>query len=128
MGKQICMGAMMTCTMGAAPASLIVAPTNKVMAGKMPAANIMDNKPFANIPTFGTCRSPANPAVAAATAANKGVLTQMPCVPVIPAPWIPGVPQVMIGKMPALNDTCKVMCQWAGMISFTTPGQFTVND
>jgi hypothetical protein len=97
-----------------------------VTAGGTPAATIMDHIPIANIPPFGMCICPANPMVAAATAAALGVLTPMPCLPVIPAPWAPGSPTVMIGKIPALNNTCQAMCAWGGMIAIVTPGQFTV--
>lgn len=117
----------MMCSFGVAPSSLIVLPQNRTMVGSMPAANIMDNKPVVNIPPFGMCTSLANPTVAAATAAALGVLTPMPCVPVIPAPWVPGSPTVLIGNMPALNNTSKCMCAWAGVISFTMPGQFQTN-
>ncbi len=117
---------MMMCSFGVAPSALNVLPVGKVMAGA-PAANIMDNKPFVNIPPFGMCMSLANPTVAAATAAAMGVLTPMPCVPVIPAPWAPGSPQVMIGGMPALNQTSKCMCAWAGVIQITFPGQVTID-
>lgn len=76
------MGASMKCTFGTAPSTLIVIdPT--VMGGGKPAANIMHHKPMASIPPFGTCSSMANPA---ATSAALGVLTPMPCVPVIAAP------------------------------------------
>ncbi len=78
-----------------------------------------------NIPPFGMCMSLANPAVAAATAAALGVLTPMPCVPVTPAPWVPGSPTVPIGNMPALNNTCQCMCNWAGVITISVPGQVT---
>jgi hypothetical protein len=119
-------GAMMTCSFGAAPSALNVLPANRVMAGNLPAATIMDNVPALNVPPFAMCSSMANPAVAAATAAALGALTPMPCMPVPAGPWIPGVPTTMIGGMPALNDTCKLMCAWAGVIQFTAPGQVTV--
>ena len=122
MAKQVVMGAMMQCSFGAAPSSLIVLPVNRVMAENKPAANIMDFKPVVNIPPFGMCNAPTNPAVIAATSAALGVPTPAPCVPVIPAPWSPGSPTVMIGNQPALNNTSKCMCTWAGIISINDPG------
>ncbi|WP_426209079.1 DUF4280 domain-containing protein [Massilia sp. TWP1-3-3] len=122
MASQVSMGAMMMCTMGAAPSSLVVLPKNKVLCEGPPAANIMDHVPMMNIMPFGVCMSPANPMVAAATAAALGVLTPMPCIPVTAAPWAPGAATVLIGNMPALNNMSKCMCNWGGVISFTMPG------
>src|SRR5918998_806364 len=109
MAIQVCMGATLQCSFGVAPSTLVVLPQNRVLT-QTPAANIMDNKPLVNILPFGMCQSLANPTVAAATAAALGVLTPMPCVPVTPAPWVVGSPTVLIGKMPALNHTSKLMC------------------
>jgi hypothetical protein len=127
MAQVVGAGAVMMCTFGAAPSSLITIPKGPpIMASGLPAATIMDFAPIANIPPFGMCSSPSNPTVAAATAAALGVLTPMPCVPVIPAPWVPGSPTVMVNNMPALTNTCKCMCAWGGVISITSPGQVTV--
>ncbi|RKZ91483.1 MAG: DUF4280 domain-containing protein [Candidatus Parabeggiatoa sp. nov. 1] len=128
MAQPVCMGAMLQCMFGLAPSSIMVLPVNRVMTagGAMPAANIMDNKPMVNILPFGMCSSLANPTVAAATAAALGVLAPMPCIPFTVALWIVGAPTVLIGDMTALNSTSKLMCNWAGMISITVPGQFTV--
>lgn len=122
MGFLVCAGAQMMCSFGMAPSALAVLPQNKVLAGP-PAANIMDMKPMVNIPPFGMCSSLANPTVASATAAAAGVLTPMPCVPVPSGPWAPGSTTVLIGNMPALNNTCKLMCAYGGVIQFTSPGQ-----
>ena len=119
----VCSGAMLQCTFGLAPSTLVVLPVNRMMTGNMPAANIMDNKPMVNIMPFGACTSIANPAVAAATSAAMGVLTPMPCIPLTPAAWAPGAPTVLLGNMPALDDTSKLMCTWAGVISVVYPGQ-----
>lgn len=127
MPKQVVNGAMMQCSFGVAPVSLIVLPVNRVMVNNQPAANIMDFKPVANIPPFGMCSAPANPAFIAATSAALGVPTPVPCVPVTAAPWVPGSPTVLIGNMPALNDTSKCMCTWGGVISITFPGQVTTD-
>ncbi|HEY9127983.1 MAG TPA: DUF4280 domain-containing protein [Acidobacteriaceae bacterium] len=126
MPMQVCMGAMLQCSMGMAPSSLVVLPVNRVMTNNMPDANIMDHIPMVNIMPFGMCMSPANPMVAAATAAALGVLTPMPCIPATVAPWTPGAPTVMIGNMPALDNTSMLMCMWAGQIMVTSPGEMTV--
>src|ERR1700761_8526207 len=125
MPLQVCMGAMMQCSFGMAPSSLVVLPTNRVMTNNVPDANIMDHIPMTNIMPFGMCTSPANPVVAAATAAALGVLTPMPCIPMTVAPWVPGSPTVLIGSMPALNSDSKLMCNWGGVIQISNPGQTT---
>lgn len=125
MGMQVCMGATLKCSFGAAPSQLVVLPQNRVLTAT-PDANIMDNKPLVNILPFGMCSSPANPAVIAATAAALGVLTPMPCVPVTPAPWIAGSPTVLIANMPSLNNSSTLMCMWGGVIQIVNPGETTV--
>jgi hypothetical protein len=125
-GMLVTMGAMLQCSFGAAPSALSVLPVNRVLTA-VPAASIMDNKPFMNIMPFGVCNSMSNPVVAAATAAALGALTPMPCIPVTPAPWLPGAPTVLVGNMPALNSDSKCMCAWGGVISITSPGNFTVS-
>jgi hypothetical protein len=126
MPLQVCMGAMMQCSFGLAPSSLVVLPTNKVMTNMVPDANIMDHIPMTNIMPFGMCTSPANPMVAAATAAALGVLTPMPCIPATPAPWIAGAPTVLLGNFPSLDNVSQLMCMWAGVITFVDAGEVTV--
>ena len=126
MPLQVCMGAMMQCTFGMAPSSLVVLPTNKVMTNMVPDANIMDHIPMTNIMPFGMCSSPSNPVVAAATAAALGVLTPMPCIPATPAPWITGAPTVLLGNFPSLDNVSQLMCIWGGVITFTNAGEATV--
>jgi hypothetical protein len=121
------MGASMMCSFGMAPSSLVVLPINRTVTSQVPDANIMDNKPMVNIMPFGMCMSPANPTVAAATAAALGVLTPMPCLPNTPAPWVPGAVTVLLGNQPTLDNISKLMCVWGGVIQFVTPGEFTVN-
>ena len=124
MGMLVCTGAMLQCAFGLAPGTLNVLPLNRVMSGT-PSANIMDNKPMVNVMPFGMCSCPANPMVLAATAAALGVLTPMPCIPMTLAPWAPGSPTVLIGNMPALQNSSKLMCSWGGVIQILMPGQFT---
>src|SRR3954447_9867631 len=126
MPNQVCMNAMMMCSFGMAPSSLVVLPVNRVMTNQVPDANIMDHVPMVNIMPFGMCMSPANPTVAAATAAALGVLTPMPCIPNTPAPWVAGAPTVLLGNQPTLDNVSKLMCLWGGVITFTYPGEVTV--
>ncbi len=126
MGQQVVTGALLQCSFGIAPSSLIVIPKGlPVLSSGLPAASIMDFAPIANIPPFGMCNTPSNPMVAAATAAALGVLTPMPCIPVTVAPWFPGSPTVMINNFPALNNSSKCMCMWGGVISINFAGQVT---
>lgn len=123
MAMHVCTGAILQCSCGAAPSPLLVPPTNRMLSGKVAAANIMDHKPLLNIMPFAVCTSPANPAVAAATAAALGVLTPMPCLPATATPWLPGVPNVLLGSMPALDERSKLACNWGGVISVVFAGQ-----
>src|SRR6202161_2791390 len=125
MPQHVCNGAMMMCTFGMAPSTLVVLPTNMMRTSNSPAANIMDMVPMENIMPFGMCMSPANPVVAAATAAALGVLTPMPCIPATTAPWTPVAATVMLDNMAALDNVSQLMCMGGGVISFTMAGQMT---
>jgi len=59
------------------------------MAENKPGANIMDHKPFVNVPPFAMCKSPN----AHALSTGKAV------------PWTPDSSTVMIANFPALNNT-----------------------
>lgn len=126
MPMQVCMGAMMQCSFGMAPSSLVVLPTNMTYTDQVPDANIMDHVPMVNIMPFGMCTCLGNPAVAAATSAAMGALTPMPCIPNTPAPWVAGAPTVMLGNAPCLDNVSTLMCVWGGLIQFATPGEITV--
>ncbi len=124
MAPLLASGATLQCTMGLAPSVLSVLPVNRVLAGA-PVANIMDSVPFLNISPFGMCTCPANPTVAAATAAAMGVPTPAPCIPTPAGAWVPGVPTVLVGNMPAADLNCKLICAFGGVISALQPGQMT---
>ena len=121
MPSLVSMGAVLQCSFGLAPSSLVVLPVNRVMGEGPPAANIMDHVPMVNIMPFGMCSSLANPEVAAATAAAMGALTPMPCIPNTPAPWAPGAETVLLGNAPALDNVSMCNCIWAGVITITSP-------
>lgn len=121
MGKPAAhMGAMCMCSFGLAPASLNVLPAKRVMIEGTAAATITDSE-ILNLPSFGMCTSLANPEVASATAAALGVLTPMPCVPLL-APWVPGSPQTVIGGTPALVEGSQCMCSYGGVVQMTFTG------
>jgi len=121
MAQEVCMGATLQCSFGAAPSTLLVVDPRVLTEGPM-AANIADHVPMVNILPFGMCNSLANPTVASATAAALGVLTPMPCIPATAAPWVPGSPTVLLRGMPALNNTSKCMCSFGGVIQIIVPG------
>ena len=114
--------AVCACSFGTVPMVLPVSAQQTVMMGGMPAATIMDNK----CTTFGMCSNPANPAVAAATAAALGVLTPSACVPATVARWAPGAPTVLVCGKPLLNNTSKLMCMYGGVIQVTMTSAVTV--
>lgn len=117
-------GALLQCSFGVAPSAMVVTPEKGATGSNLPIANIMDFTPMKNVMPFGMCSSLANPTVAAATTAALGVLTPMPCVPVVVAPWAPGSPSAMIKNFPALDANSKCACTWGGVIQVTLPGQF----
>lgn len=125
MGLQCCTGGQMICSMGTSPASFSAMPRPMTTSGA-PLGNINDHIPMMNIAPFGMCQSPANPMVTAATAAASGTLTPQPCIPATASPWAPGATTVLIGGVPALNNSSTLSCMWAGTISFLDAGQVAV--
>ncbi|QDJ36494.1 hypothetical protein CBR67_07435 [Bordetella hinzii] len=121
--RQITTGATLACSFGLAPSVFNASPSS-ILVGGMPAGTITDHVPGLNIPPFGMCACPGNPAVAAATAAALGVLTPAPCIPVTPAPWMPGAFAVLLSGRPSLPETALLNCSWGGAIRIVVPSQF----
>ncbi len=117
-------GATLMCAFGMGPSTLAVLGSRPLVEGK-PAAVVTDIAPGANIPPFGMCTTPANPMVAAATAAALGTLTPMPCLPAVVAPWLPLAPTVLLSGVPALVQGSTCMCAYGGVIQVTMPGAMT---
>ena len=107
------------CSFGLAPAVIQIPPATEVTIEGRPAATIM-NSTMENIATFDMCSTLSNPEVAAATAAKLGVMTPMPCVPVL-SPWIP-VSTTLIGGQPALVAGSTCLCAYGGVVEITFPG------
>ena len=119
----VCSGATLRCTCGDREARLTVHADRTVFLCGNPAANISDHISMNNIAPFGKCRSLAFPANAAATAADHGGLTPMPCIPNTPAPWVGGKSDYLIKGQPAVLKSCTCPCMWGGTISITNDGQ-----
>jgi hypothetical protein len=107
------MGASMACTMGAAPASLIVTSQPIEKIDDLLIATVLDCVPVTNIPPFGTCQT--------LTAAASGVPT--PCVPAPTGPWKPGSLIAKINSLAVLTMPAQTMCGIGGCISITDAGQ-----
>lgn len=122
-------GCMLTCSFGASPApfNALELPGKPLVAG-LPAAAIDEIVPLLNVPSFIMCRSEANPEVAAATAAAEGVLTPMPCEPVIADPWDPPSAVLKFAEVPLATVASKCACAWGGTVSVDVPAGATVID
>lgn len=112
-------GATLTCTFGSAPATFAAVPPTPTSATAA-AGHINHNVPVTNVPSFGTCCSPNNPAVIAAQ------MVPQTCVPVLPSPWAPGATKVKLSNIAAHSDTSKLMCCWSGMVAVSVAGQTKV--
>src|SRR5512132_4263275 len=118
MPQQVAGTAVTTCTFGLGPSTFIPTP-RPILSSSLIDGVIIDNIPFTNIVPFPMCCSPSNPAFIAATSAAFGVVT--------PAPWTPGVPNVLIAGIPALDNTCTLQCMLGGVIAIAFPAQLPHN-
>jgi hypothetical protein len=123
MGQLVVAGAQMMCVFGKIPAPLAVIPEGGLVTAGAPVATIMDAVPLMNIPTFGACSSPTNPAVIAALGAP------VPCVPATIPPWAPGAPAVLVNGQPALTGESLCACALGvpECISIVFAGQVSVS-
>lgn len=115
--------ATLKCSFGDKTSKLTVYPDRTVFLTGKPMANISDRISLYNIAPFGKCRTTGYPATAAATAANKGKLTPMPCVPGTVSDWVNGKNDYIIKGKPALLKSSFCKCQWGGIITVTNDGQ-----
>ena len=116
-------GATLSCTQGDQTSRLTMPVSHGVYVKEKAQMNRMDFKPSVNIQPFGLCQTTANPSVAAATAANNGILTPMPCTPVVTMPWINGKDDQLIENSPALTNQSLNMCLYSGTIKVEDDGQ-----
>lgn len=119
----VVVGATLSCSQGDQTSKLTMPASHGVFVKEKAQMNVMDYKPMVNIQPFGLCQTTANPAVAAATAANFGILTPMPCTPVVTMPWINGKDDQLIENFPALTNQSINMCLYSGTIKVDDDGQ-----
>ncbi len=121
MSEVVVFGGMCKCLFGKISSPIIVLPKSMVFTSSMmPVADIMQFMPIVNIPTFGMCQSPANPAVVMAAG------MPVPCVPLIVSPWIPTKPNVLVKGIPILLKNSMTFCAYAGLITISNAGQFKI--
>ena len=117
-------GAKLVCSMGTENPALKLT-KRKHTCEKKEIANVEDRKPIQDIPSFGMCRSMANPQVQAATQAAQGVLTPQPCEPPSFSVWTPGAKfifQIVGGtKIKVLTSDSQCVCAFAGIVKITQP-------
>ncbi|MBL8744137.1 MAG: DUF4280 domain-containing protein [Myxococcales bacterium] len=113
---------MLTCSMGLAPSVFVATPKPGMLMvlGTMHGATIDQITP-ANVPPFVMCRSQANPAVAAATAAAMGTPTPAPCIPNIVSPWAPPAATPTQSSLPTATVNSRCNCAFGGSISVANP-------
>ncbi|MED4351068.1 DUF4280 domain-containing protein [Schinkia azotoformans] len=116
-------GATLSCTQGDQMSRLTMPVSHGVYVKEKAQMNVMDFKPSVNIQPFGLCQTTTNSAVAAATAAIYGILTPMPCTPVVTMPWINGKDDQLIENAPALTNQSLIMCLYSGTIKVKDDGQ-----
>lgn len=112
--------------MGTLPSTLTVLPDPGHIAASPPPqsvlATVTDVLPVKNIQSFSMCKSPANPAVQAATTAASGVFTPAPCVPATELPWTPPA-TVLVSGVAAFGQEATCQCKWQGTVKVVNPGQ-----
>lgn len=116
-------GAKLKCSFGQKAGSLTATVAASVAIDGSVQATIMDFAPMANISAFGKCKCMGYPPTAAATAANKGRLKPMPCIPGTAAPWSGGSEAVNIFGQAALLENSKLVCSYGGQIQISDVGQ-----
>ena len=109
-------GAQLSCPFGTVAVPLVVPPATRVQMGGVVPSRLPDDLGGMNMAGFGLCSSLGNPAVLAATAAAMGVLTPMPCTPVIVTPWLSPVQDVEAGGMMVVKAPASCMCAWGGTV------------
>jgi hypothetical protein len=102
---QVVNGALLTCAFVVPPgtSSLTVLPVNRASQEPVRGEHL-DHKPMVNI-MCSACMTPSILQWLPPPRSVGSAHTNAPCRGT-PAPWVPGVPNVMLGNMPALDNNC----------------------
>ena len=120
LGLCVCKGAKIKCSMGDKEVDLCALPIPIKNEGNE-LMSVLNFIPYLNIPSFGNCKSPANPMVIAAQGAPQT------CIPMVVTPWSPGASKLKIlGGTAALMEDDTNLCLLAGSLEITDPGQKTL--
>ena len=125
MKKVVLEGDICKCSNGNAPCPLVVTSSGRMTCGRRKVA-VKTDASIANLASFGMCNTLANPAVAAATAANNGVLTPQPCVPALTGSWNGTAGKLNVGGMAAVLESSTAICSYAGNISISLTGNHNI--
>lgn len=117
MALAVTSGSFAECTCGTAPGDLAADCDTGATVNGMIVLTVDMIAAEVNIGSFGECDSLLNPEVSSATAAAQGVLTPMPCVPVVDSSWIPGALMASQSGVSYVNDASICTCAWGGVIS-----------
>lgn len=120
MSLAVTTGSFAECTCGTAPGELTADFETGALVNGMLVLTIDMIVAEVNIASFGECDSLLNPEVVTATAAAEGVLTPMPCIPVVDDPWTPGSLTSSESGLGYVNDTSVCTCAYGGVISIVT--------
>jgi hypothetical protein len=93
------------------------------------AATVSDCAPFANLPMFACCLSPANPLFVGGVVsmALGGAPAAPPCTPIPTGPWSPPSLISTIDGIPALLQSAIWTCGYAGVVQLLASGQTTTD-
>jgi hypothetical protein len=119
MATAVIQGATLKCSLSDTPSQLTVTSQGTVEIANQRAATVEDRFFNTNIAPFGTCKK--------LTADASG--TPMPCALSPAGLWQPGSStHVLIGTVPALLSTDKLLCAVSGEITVVKPGQQATTD
>lgn len=122
MERIVLQGDLCRCANGTQPCPLNVSNRKRmVVNGK--AIALRTDASTVNLSGFGYCNNLGNPIVMEATMAAQGVLTPMPCVPMLKGVWDRTVERLKIDGQQAVGESSTTMCAYGGSISISLVGE-----